>query len=390
MPAPTIISLDEIANQSALNQPPISTSERSTFRRCLRKWWLSYCARIDLVPDGVNDALWFGTGYHYALADAEGFNIHGSPKRAFDAYLEACQKTTYIPSDADRYQQLAHGMLDYYYSSWLPRRNEYNTLQINGIPQVEVRFKAHFPKRGYTYHGRFDRVVVDLFGRYFIEEIKTAAQFDTRKLPNDPQASAYTAIASLIYGFDFDGMIYTQHKKSVPEMPRELKSGALSQDRTQPTTHAMYRAALIAKYDRIPTEYIEFLNSLAQRETDEGDQFVRRDKVYRNRIQQQNELRWIGQESYDMQRLRERGHIAAYPNNTRDCGWECQYTDLCAAMDDGTDWLALINESGIYQRRKEADDRSGWQQALYQLEQSLITPSGQTVWEAHEVEVTIE
>lgn len=342
--------------------PVISTSERIAFRRCPRKWWFEYGIRMEAVPETVNENLWFGTGYHYALADTEGFNVHGSAKAAFDFYVDATQRASYVPGNWQDLQQLAHGMLDYYYGAWLPRRQEFRTLIVDGVPQTEVKFTVKLPQYGFVYRGVFDRVVVDLLGRYWIEESKTASQFDTRKLTNDSQASSYSTMASLIYRHDFEGVVYTQHRKVTPQMPRELKNGALSVDKTQATTHGMYRAALIAKYGRIPPEYMDFLNYLATRESYEGDAFVRRDMVFRNQHQRDAEIWHIVGELATLARMRgpDNSPSGFYPNATRDCNWDCAFIDPCTAMDDGSDWRELLYDSGLFRPRTE---RHEWDSA---------------------------
>jgi hypothetical protein len=34
--------------------------------------------------------------------------------------------------------------------------------------------------------------------------------------------------------------------------------------------------------------------------------------------------------------------IPIYPNPTRDCGWDCNYRDVSAMMDDGSDWEWML------------------------------------------------
>lgn len=50
---------------------PVHTSDRGTFKHCRRQWWLSSPSMRNLVPSakvhGIREALWFGTGIHYAL-----------------------------------------------------------------------------------------------------------------------------------------------------------------------------------------------------------------------------------------------------------------------------------------------------------------------------------
>lgn len=55
-----------------------------------------------------------------------------------------------------------------------------------------------------------------------------------------------------------------------------------------------------------------------------------------------------------MQRLESNAanqHLAAYPNPTRDCSWDCDFLPVCANLDDGTNIEPLLNS--LYIRRSD-------------------------------------
>lgn len=325
----------------------IHTSDRILFKRCRRKWNWASPLRENLIPkDASPSALWFGTGFHFALEDFHGYNRFGDPVKAFEAYYDACRPSE-RPEDADELLDLARGMLSYY-QIWLRHRNEFQTYWVDGVPQVEVDFEIPLPPeicelagREIVYAGTFDRVVVDPYGRLWIMDYKTVKQFDTSKLETDPQISAYAWAAELIYEREVEGVVYMQFYKGYPQEPKVLQNGTLSKNKNQRTTHALYRRALLRIYgspDRFPPDYVEFLNYLLDQESAEGDKFIRRDLVRRNGYSKETEYKKILDEVMDMLDP----NLRIYPNPTRDCIWDCPFRSACLAMDDGSDWEYII------------------------------------------------
>jgi len=254
----------------------------------------------------------------------------------------------------------ATAMLDYYVQ-WLKPRNEYKTLWIDGVPQVEVEFELLLPiespdpkYKGVTYHGTLDKVVCEINNpdRWWIEDYKTAAAIDIAKLETDGQITAYLWGAEQHYQHPIEGVIYTQISKSPPEYPRMLTKGGISTDKRQRTTHTLYRAALLEQFPDgvFPNQYIPFLNDLAAMETLEGNKFIRWDKVTRNDAAKRNfYLNMLGEAAEMVNPL-----LPIYPNPTRDCAWDCPARSICLATDDGGDPEYLLKEE--FKERLEGKD----------------------------------
>ena len=325
----------------------VHTHDRIRFKRCRRGWDYTSELRMHLVPVealSMQQNVWFGSGFHFALEDYHGYNHFKDPKRAFMAYVEA-HRDDEIPMGGIEMVDLSERMLGYYINYWLPRRDTYKTVWIDGVPQVEVQFRIELPVqspdgRPVYYVGTFDRLVQDENGWYWILDWKTAARFNTSKLSNDPQISAYCWAAELWFGVPIAGMIYAQFVKSPPEGPKVLKSGELSLDQRQRTSYGHYRDALKFKFPdgKFPAQYIEFLGMLADKETPDGDDYIRFDKVERNKYQKESEYRHILNEASEMLNP----DILIYPNPTRDCAWDCNYLPVCLAEDDGGDPQYLL------------------------------------------------
>lgn len=333
----------------------IRTSDRISFKNCRRRWGWSSHLRHNLGPIQKASPLWFGTGIHFALEDFHGFNRFGHPKAAFLEYVRATKehKPEELPDDWQELQTLGEGMMDYYVI-WLQQRTNslHKTFWYNNEPQVEVNFRFKIPfdasKWGYdevVYSGTIDRITEDPeYGpdRLWLWDYKTALQIQTMHYATDPQISVYMWAAPYIYGKDIAGFIYQQHRKSLPNPGRVLANGGISVDQNQLTTRFMYKQTLIETYGSVeaaPSKNVEFLNKLAQEETEEYDKFVRIDRIHRNQFSAMAEGAKIMMEMEDMLNP----DLPLYPNPTRECPTFCPFYAPCIAMDDGSDWKHILD-----------------------------------------------
>lgn len=358
----------------------IRTSDRSAYKRCRRKWDIYSPIRQNLEYNGVANALWWGSGVHFALEDYHGYKKFPDIPAALDAYAAAFPDDE-RPMEWQDILDQAKAMMDYYVQ-WLKPRNEYKTLVLKGIPQVEVQFELLLPitnSRGgseqITYHGTLDRVVCEINNpdRWWIEDYKTAAAIDIAKLETDGQITAYLWGAEQHYQHHIEGVLYTQISKSPPEYPRMLTKGGISTDKRQRTTHSLYRSALLELHPdgKFPNQYIEFLNDLAGQETMEGTKFIRWDKVTRNEMAKTNFFYNMLPEATEMIDPL----TPIYPNPTRDCAWDCSARSICLAMDDGGDASSMLADE--FKLRTEGKDpwrkRIKWpNQTQEQLEAQMM------------------
>ena len=337
----------------------IRTHDRMTFKRCRRKWSFISKIREYLEPLGdTKSYLWFGTGVHFALEDYHGYNRFGDPFKAFEAYMDCFKKEELSDAHLEA-ADLFEGMLIHYTKRWLPRRKEFNTLWIDGVPQVEVEFSIYIPElsdyagRPVVYQGKFDRAVYDSDKKVWINDYKTAAQFDIQKLETDPQISAYSWAGDIVYNTEIAGMAYQQFKKAVPQEPKMLVRGGVSADKNQKTTYGQYLAVLQEVYgeaNKFPEANQRLLDMLADTDKPEGDSFIRMDLVQRNKACKEAEYQKILDEGRDMLN----DNISCYPNPTRDCYWDCGFRDVCLAMDDGSDWEYILSQE--FRKRGDEED----------------------------------
>ena len=182
------------------------------------------------------------------------------------------------------------------------------------------------------YHGTMDKLVIDRLGRWWILDYKTAKGADTNKLDTDDQISAYLWAAEQHFGHPIYGFVYHQLTKDAVQEPKRLKNGELSADKKQKTTYSLLKKTLIEEYGSVsaaPNKMIQFLNHLAEKETPEGDRFIRWDFVKRSPEQIQSTYETILGEV----NLMLDSNLYYFPNPTRDCIWDCPIRDMCIAMD---------------------------------------------------------
>lgn len=344
----------------------IRTSDRILRRRCKRKWnWGSHL-KSNREGSETRSPLWMGTALHYALEDYHGFNKYGHPTKALAAFVQAWRNTLglTLPDEWKEDVDLCQGMLNYYANYWLKERDPLKTLWLDGVPQVEVRFRISLPLKGpngedVVYEGQLDRVIEDEHTRLWFQDYKSAKTFGRAHLDTDQQMSSYSWAGSVIFDRPVAGGIYQQHLKALPEPPRWLASGRYSTNKDQHTTHELYTEALLKLYGDVkkaPSDNIRFLNELVEAEQEHSNRYVRRDFVERNEHQIQAEGAKILMEAAEMIDP----NAALYPSPTSDCSWDCDFLVPCLALDDGGDWEQEI-ELLTSPRPEERDE---WRQHL--------------------------
>ena len=396
----------------------LHTHDRIAYKRCRRKWHLSspFGKHLEPKPDSVlhsvNPHLWFGSGIHFAMEDYHGYNRFNDPVEAFHAYIDA-HAPEELPEETEHYVELGTQILEHYVG-WEKRHSTWETVWRESTPLVEVQFSLVLKDLCYykikdldgteeryfriedtdkwstkdgsvldrvlleeygaeyveiVYHGTLDRVVADEHGDLWILDYKTAKSYDDKKLPLDPQIAAYCWAAEQWLEQEIQGMIYIQIMKTPPKPAKVTKTG-ISADKRQITTHALYKEALIDYYGSVgaaPSKNIEFLNMLADMEAENGDRFIRYDKVEKNTATKENTYYAILEEGREMIDPK----LPLYPNPTRDCSWDCQFRDICLAMEEDGDYEFMLEQ---FQPRTETrkEELRPWQKRLYRKNKALF------------------
>lgn len=328
----------------------IHTSGLTNFRRCRRKW--QYTLEWEPIEESAN--LWFGSAFHHGLAE-----LHGNGRDPVEAMLEYLADRIRFdwdmqkPVEMDDMVALGKGMFETYFD-WSQSREGIMIVDATEVleetshrPLIEVDFEIPIEVNGKTakYEGTFDGIGKDLDGNLWVVEYKTASSFDTNKLVNDPQVTAYCWAAEKVFGERFYGVIYQQHLKALPAEPRVLKSGKLSKDKSQRTTYALYRKA-IRDMGLPKHEYEDILQHLFDQEEEYASPFVRRDFIDRS----PEEL-----ESFERNLYLQLGEylnlsLPIYPNPTRNCAWDCDFRTPCLALEMGSDPIPTLES--LFKRKE--------------------------------------
>ena len=416
----------------------IRTSDRRTFRRCLRKWDFQSSLRGNWQHVGTeqNINFWFGSAIHFSMEDYHGENKFGDPRKAFWAYYQAFPKDE-LPFGAEAYYELGMSMLSYYLT-WYKRHNDvtgfetalvdkethqlYDPHQVKktdnmeyGVEQsfilpldvwVAIDVDGHIVKAYYNkdefeqtedvlingavcnivpicYHGTMDRIVCDKYGRYWILDYKTAKGADTNKLDTDDQISAYLWAFEKWFGIKPYGFIYLQLTKEAVQEPRRLKNGDLSVDKKQKTTYSLVKQEIINDYGAVknaPDKLIQFLNHMATLESPEGDRFIRWDFVKRTPEQiESTEQHILGELKMMLW-----PDLYCFPSPTRDCIWDCPCRELCLAMDRQDNEACAAFMADFEQRpRNEDGNLDPWRENLPWPEK--LAAQGETVPELEDI-----
>lgn len=396
----------------------IRTSDRRVFRRCPRKWNYQSSLRCSLKKEGAetNINFWFGSGIHFALEDYHGYNLFKDPRRAFHAYYNAF-KTPDLPTGAESGYILGMAMLSYYLN-WIDRHNRNTKFETAWLddnmnlvapntpgahPAVEQSFliplnlwvvmrvdnnkvigkqESAEDLRGVIhqrvdengpydvkyiplfYHGTIDKLMVDVYGRVWLTDYKTAKGADTNKLDTDDQVSAYLWAAQYVFPFPIYGFVYLQLTKDMVQEPKRLKSGELSVDKKQKTTYGLVKQEIINDYGSVsdaPAKMIEFLNTMADKESPEGDRFIRWDFIKRSTEQLQATERHIYGEISSMLS----SSFYPFPSPTRDCSWDCDFRDICINSDKGaTDEVEVLLSSYKERTPEEEGNNDPWRASI--------------------------
>lgn len=363
----------------------LHNSDRTTFKRCRRKWDFSSPFRQNLRTKVENHKpFWFGSAIHFAFEDFHGYRKHGDLYNAFKAYVDSFNPDD-LPDSIDEMVQDANDMLKHY-ESWLPVLDDkFKTVWIEGVPQVEINFSLVFEELTdlapdntmIAYGGTFDRIVEDQDGRWYILDYKTAKVFDTSKLPTDQQISAYLWAAEQIYDREFEGFVYLQINKNPPKPPKLLKKGTVSVSKSQRTTAILYRETLVTLYGEdfenvCSDEELEFLRELetgfeaTQTYNSFGDCGIQVNIVTRSTTHIENTYEHILAEGREMLNP----NLEIYPNFTKDCSWDCQFKDACLSLEELNDCSFYMD---LYEHREEDnhDDVKPWRLNLYRLNPEL-------------------
>ena len=305
--------------------PFVTTTERSTFRRCSFRWHLRF--RLGLTPKTETaDALWFGTGVHIALAEwyKKGLRRGPHPAKTFsewcgDEIREIRANVTDDWYEEPKYEdarELGVAMLENYVD-YYGKDPDWEILAI------EHPFKVKVMRKGVPiaiFMSTWDGVFRDKTdGRVYLLEHKTAGQISTAYLELDDQGGVYYAVADSVLRANgtlqptehIAGVMYNfLRKTSGDDRPENEEGLKVNQD------------GRVSKRQPPPA----FVRQIVERSPSES----------------KTQLERLADEVTIMNAMRE-GSLPIIKNTTKDCTF-CEYFDMCKLHErGGVAWQTLAH-----------------------------------------------
>ena len=339
----------------------LSTTERQDFKFCRRQWDYASPSRQGYEKKQSHEALWMGTGIHAILElfYREGANCAIEWNNWVDSELKRLEDQ--VPPSrreeffarAEEIRILGEGMLDNY-ATWAIHADATDDKGFRKILSVEKEFQipikdefgniARWTDREGTIWelhlvGRLDMLVEDYYGRIWILDHKTSKdKLDPEHLLMDDQMTIYIWAIQQILGVAIEGAYYNVLRKKLPTIPKILKAGGLSQDKSIDTTLEVYMAE-IEKQGLNIEDYSKMIDILSNK----PNTFQQREKVRRTPYEIAIAGQLLYYEAIDML-----NNPFIYPNPNWDCKWRCDYKELCLAQNRNDDITWMIES--MYQK----------------------------------------
>ena len=346
-----------------------SATERGGFRKCRRSWFLQVVHRLDAQEGNVN--FFLGTIYHAgleayyrAIMEHQEHDAQCKPKKpckhvyrdpgeaaldayevAFTAYMERLKANlglvwAFAEVGYREAGELGLEMLQNYIE------REANAPLLDEVVAVEFRVNVAIRNPVSGRKSGVLSVQADAVGfkdgELCVVDHKTAArEMSSAHLDLDDQLTAEVFAWWQATGDFPERAIYNVSMKKHAGPPALLKSGkALSKDKNQGTTYALYRRAIDDNGFNV-ADYADILTTLREREERGEDPLFRRESVFRTPGQMAAFERDLFHEFQDMKRVALHPEMA-YPNPTSiNCG-SCPVRTICTTIQDNGDVAAII------------------------------------------------
>lgn len=212
----------------------VSYSQLNTWRRCRRRWYLSYVEKLQ--KNTPTNALWLGVGVHEALDQYYASNprdttvLHSSftewafgQKADIEKQIAGLVEEQQVKDDLQKNYELGLALMDNY-AAFAPTHDNFDVLETEYSFEVPVgldikMYDHENNSLGYVpvyYRGRIDGIVrMHDSGNLYLLEHKTAKQFNEQKLILDQQSTSYIWAAEQVYGYKISGVYYNILRKQV-------------------------------------------------------------------------------------------------------------------------------------------------------------------------------
>ncbi len=343
------------------NIPLLRNSERYSYKKCQTQWHWSW--NLGLVPRQTKqDARWFGTGIHLALAEyytPPGDNGFVRGRNPLETWEEYCTGHNAILKAGDWYDENAE--YEFVQAKELGQVMLEEYLKLHGddphweVLMPETRFEANIPFTA-NQITRDVPEILDLKGKYItkivgtfdmpvrdhsfpkprimvVDHKTTNKRENTKHLMKDDQAGTYIAVGTsylrhlglIKKGEAIDGMIFNYLRKAKPpDKPRNAQGQVLNKDGS------------VSKTQPSPLFW--------------------REQVMRGKTNRMRQIERIAEDAEQIARLRN-GSLPILKSPGEHCNW-CDFSDLCDIDENGDDFDGFVDAVFIRQDQY-ADHREG-------------------------------
>lgn len=358
-----------------MNHTLVRGSEVSSFLRCRQQWKWAWVDQIR--PKRQEGKLWLGTLFHrfvemYYYQMGTGIDPSGAAYVAMLDMFEKTDKSRMEQTQIDEVWDMALKITTNYVNQWADHTRGWQVIA------TELRFAIPLDDE-IAYEGTIDLIFKDEDGHLWFSDHKTTTSIDryVKNAEMDRQISRYwwslqqlaqgkgwlwekhgekegwfTTVGSRLWqeidGLQPHGFIYNIIAKDWPEPPAVLKKGGLSKAMNQKTTLDMYLKAMldngllsndtVGNAGLVPEEYADIITHLKNQESEDGNRYFRRIKVFRRQDEVDAAMADFREVVADIT-----SNPRIYRNINYDCSSMCQFHSLCVATLDGSNADMLIN-----------------------------------------------
>jgi len=306
-------------------------SQISSFKRCPKKYFYGYV--LKLSPKKTRIPFLFGNYTHNQL---EAFYGNKDLLAASQTYFDKQTKGLFT-EEKEMYKDMKETVdqiMERYARKYQSDFTKYNILEI------EKKFSLPIPGTPDTLNGKIDLILEDMADLLYVMEHKTTALSVKERLNNvelDEQVDYYIwALTNYLkdegINVNVAGCIYNVIRKKLPTIPRILKKGGLTQDKSIDTTYEIYAKAIIDN-NLDPKDYQQMLNLLKLK----GDTFFGREIVTRTPEAIKNVEKDLVATVQAINNTTE-----FYRCASANCVRDCNFRELCIAEKNGKDTKSIL------------------------------------------------
>lgn len=330
-----------VGDVRANNLIVVDFSETQTFLRCQRRHHYKYSLNLQKKKKSI--PMKKGTVLHNCL---ENYYKTGDWKPTWREYCREFAKL--FEEEREHYgnlplevKRIMRGYVSHY-----KKRDGWKVLG------AEVKFAVRVKGTNIVIRGKIDLIVEDDAGIWVVDHKSAQSLPDNDYRMSEVQLTLYYWAIGKVFGEKACGVIYNYLRTKAPTAPRKLKNGSMSLAKIETDYCTVKKFILSNEMD--PADYQEYLLKLKKTS---ASKWFSRFRVPRNKKTVKDILHQTLMTALAIQEAKKIGTTRCI---IKQCGWDCDYIDLCHADLQGLDTDFLIKK--VYETRDSREDVFGVQE----------------------------